>query len=366
MVSLVVRIEFWRSHNMNDSHILRNSFKAQGLADLSQAVPHRINVTINKHKLFNKSVWRIRSMIALLRKTVLAGFMFIISAGSALAGGILMPFVLAGTTNGDINSVSTEVKSKVTAAGFEVVGEYSPYADANIIIVTSDQLKAEAAKSEFGAYGAIVRISVTKNGDTTEIVYTNPIYTAAAYRMANDLSGIRAQMEGALGAKKDFGSEKDLTAEDLADYHYTIMMEYFDDPSELAEYGSQAEAIKAVEDSLAAGLGATAKVYRVDIPGKDETVFGVALKGVDGDDCSGDKYIMSRIDKASPRSTAHLPYEIVVSDGTAYALFARFRIAINWPHLPMIASETGATFMSIMCAPGAIEEALIQASGEEP
>jgi hypothetical protein len=32
----------------------------------------------------------------------------------------------------------------------------------------------------------------------------------------------------------------------------------------------------------------------------------------------------------------------------------------------MMASETGATFMSIMCAPGAIEEALIEASGEEP
>ncbi|MCK5307553.1 MAG: hypothetical protein KAJ73_02985, partial [Zetaproteobacteria bacterium] len=61
-------------------------------------------------------------MIALLRKTVLAGFMFIISAGSALAGDILMPFVLAGTSSGDINSVSAEVKSKVTAAGFEVVG----------------------------------------------------------------------------------------------------------------------------------------------------------------------------------------------------------------------------------------------------
>ena len=74
---------------------------------------------------------------------------------------------------------------------------------------------------------------------------------------------------------------------------------------------------------------------------------------------------MSKIDKSSPRHTPHLPYEIVVSDGTAYALFARFRIAINWPHLPMIASETGATFMSIMCSPGAIEEALIEASGEE-
>lgn len=305
-------------------------------------------------------------MIALLRKTVIAGFMIVLSAGSALAGDILMPFVLAGTSSGDVNTVAGEVKSKVTAAGFEVVGEYSPYDDADIIIVTNDALKAHAAKSDFGAYGAAQRISITRNGDTTEIAYTNPIYMAAAYRMADDLSDIRAQLEGALGAKQEYGSEKNLTAEDLRGYHYTVMMEYFDDPSELAEYGSQAEAVKAVEDSLAAGLGGTSKVYRIDIPGKDETVFGVALKGMNADDCSGDEFVMSRIDKATPRSTAHLPYEIVVSDGTAYALFARFRIAINWPHLPMIASETGATFMNIMCSPGAIEEALIQASGEEP
>ena len=305
-------------------------------------------------------------MIAFLRKTVITGLICVFAAGNALAGDILMPFVLAGTSSGDVATVSGEVKSKLTAAGFEVVGEYSPYAGANIIVVTSDQLKAEAAKSEFGAYGAGQRISITKNGDSTEIVYTNPVYMAAAYRMASDLQGVRAALEGALGAKKDFGSEKNLTAEKLRKYHYTVMMEYFDDPSELAEYGSQAEAVKAVEDSLAAGLGATAKVYRIDIPGKDETVFGVALKGMDSDDCSGDEFVMSRIDKASPRSTAHLPYEIVVSDGTAYALFARFRIAINWPHLPMVASESGGTFMSIMCSPGAIEEALIQAAGEEP
>jgi hypothetical protein len=292
--------------------------------------------------------------------------MFIFSAGSALAGDILMPFVFAGNASGDVAAASADVKSKVTGAGFEVVGEYSPYAGANIIIVTSDALKGHAAKSDFGAYGAIQRISVTKNGDNTEVVYTNPVYMAAAYRMASDLSDVRAALEGALGAEKDFGSEKNLTADDLRKYHYTVMMEYFDDPSVLAEYDSQAEAVKAVEDSLAAGLGATAKVYRVDIPGKDETVFGVALKGADAEDCSSDEFVMSRIDKADPRSSAHLPYEIVVSDGTAYALYARFRIAINWPHLPMVASKTGATFMNIMCSPGAIEEALIQAAGEEP
>ncbi|MGB5439480.1 MAG: hypothetical protein WBN57_08260 [Gammaproteobacteria bacterium] len=277
-----------------------------------------------------------------------------------------MPFVLAYTSSSDVSSVATEVKSKLTAAGFEIVGEYSPYGDADIIVVTSNALKNHAAKSDFGAYGAAQRVSVTRNGDMTEVVYTNPVYMAAAYRMASELSDIRAQLEGALGAEKDFGSEKNLTAAKLRKFHYTVMMEYFDDPSKLAEYDSQAEAVKAVEDSLAAGLGSSSKVYRIDIPGKDETVFGVALKGKNADDCSGDEFIMSRIDKANPRSTAHLPYEIVVSDGTAYALYARFRIAINWPHLPMMASATGATFMSIMCSPDAIEEALIMASGEEP
>ena len=305
-------------------------------------------------------------MIGLLRKTLFAGFMILFSAGSALADDILMPFVLASTSSGDVKTVAGEVKSKLTGAGFEVVGEYSPYDGAEIIIVTNDALKATAAKSEFGAYGAAQRVSITKNGDVTEVVYTNPIYMAAAYRMASDLADIRAQLEGALGAEKDFGSEKNLTAKDLAKYHYTVMMEYFDDPSELAEYDSQEEALKAVNDALAAGLGSTAKVFQIDIPGKDESIIGVALKGKDADDCSSDAFVMGKIDKSSPRHTAHLPYEIVVSDGTAYALFARFRIAINWPHLPMMASETGGTFMSIMCSPGAIEEALIEASGEEP
>ena len=40
------------------------------------------------------------------------------------------------------------------------------------------------------------------------------------------------------------------------------------------------------------------------------------------------------------------------------ALCARFRIAIGWPHLPMITSDTGANFFSIMCAPGVIEKTL--------
>jgi hypothetical protein len=286
---------------------------------------------------------------------------FMLSIASVMADEVLMPFVLASTSSGEVASVTSEVKPKLTASGFEIVGEYSPYDGAHVVVVTSDSMKAYAAKSNFGAYGAIARVSITRNGDVTEVTYTNPEYTAAAYRMAVDMADIRAQLEGALGAEKDFGSEKKLTAEKLRKYHYKFAMPYFDDQSELAKYASQAEAVKAIEDALAAGKGATAKVYRVDIPGKDETIFGVALKGKDGEDCSADQYIMGKIDNSSPRHTAHLPYEIVVSDGVPHALSAKFRIAINWPHLSMMGEGS---FMSIMCAPDAIEKALVKASGK--
>ena len=308
-------------------------------------------------------------MHKVVKQLFVAGTMLAISVGNAFADEVLKPFVLAYKTSGDIQAVANEVKGKVEGAGFEVVGTYSPYDGAIIIAITNDGLKKSAASSEFGGYQAGQRVSVTKVGDEIQVAYTNPVYLADAYRI-KDTSGAEAALASlhtALGDEQEYGTgDKQLTAKDLRKYHYMFGMEYFDDPSELAEYDSQADAVAAVEEGLSQGRGGATKVYRIDIPGKDETVFGVALKGADADDCSGDEFIMSRIDKATPRSTAHLPYEIVVSDGTAYALFARFRIAINWPHLPMMASETGATFMNIMCSPGAIEEALIKASGETP
>jgi hypothetical protein len=302
-------------------------------------------------------------MMTMLRKAFLVGAFCVLSVGGAMAADVLMPFVLAYKTTGDVSKVAADVKGKLTAAGFQVVGEYSPYAGADIIVVTNDALKSTAAKSERGGYGAAQRVAVTKNGDDIEVTYTNPVYMAAAYRMAGDLADVRAQLEKALGAESDFGSAKNLTADDLRKYHYTVMMEYFDDPSKLAEYDSHDEAVKAVEAALAAGEGGTAKVYRIDIPGTEETLFGVAMKGVNAEDCSGDEFIMSRIDKSTPRHTAHLPYEILVNGNEAEALYGRFRLAINWPDLPMVASESGATFFSIMCSPNAIEEALTKASG---
>jgi hypothetical protein len=303
-------------------------------------------------------------MLNPVKKLFLSGALLAVSFGTVSAD-VLKPFVLGYKATGDIQSVADEVTGKVKEAGFEVVGTYSPYDGAIVIAITNDALKKSAASSEFGGYEAGQRVSVTKVGEEIQVSYSNPVYYANAYRN-EDTSGAESalsSLESALGKAETFGSgEKTLAAKDMRKFHYMFGMEYFDDPSELAEYDSYDEAVAAVEEGLAKGRGGATKVYRIDIPGKKETVFGV---GLSDSGCSGDEYIMSRVDKSPTRSTAHLPYEILVSDGDVYALYARFRIAISWPHLPMIQSDTGATFFNIMCAPNAIEEALINAAGGE-
>lgn len=298
---------------------------------------------------------------------VTLAFAGMISA-TASANDLVKPFILANSTSGDVASIASATKKKLTAAGFEVVGSYSPYAGVEIIAFTNNELKSTATKSERGGYGSAMRVAVTKAGNNVEVAYTNPVYWANAYRMASNLDGVSAKLKSALGMQKQYGTgDKELTAEDMREYHYTFMMEYFDDPSDLASYGSHADAVKAVEANLAAGKAGTSQVYKIslgkDTEGKEMTLFGVALAGKSDEDCSGDNYIMSRIDKSNPRHSAHLPYELLVYGNDIEALYGRFRIAISWPHLPMVASETGATFMSIMCSPDAIKEALTAAAG---
>ncbi len=287
---------------------------------------------------------------------------------AANAADLVKPFTLADGASGDVATIATSTKEKLTSAGFEIVGSYSPYAGVENIIFTNDELKSAATKSERGGYGAAMRASVTQVGDEIQVTYTNPVYWANAYRMASNLDGVTAKLESALGKQKEFGTgDKELTADDMRGFNYTFMMEHFDDPSNLGSHDDHADAVKVVEENLAAGKAGTSQVYKIslgeDTEGNEMTLFGVALGGTGEKDCSGDKYIMDKIDRSDIRHSAHLPYEVLVYGGDVEALFARFRIAVSWPHLPMMASETGATFMSIMCAPGSIEDALKAVGG---
>lgn len=290
----------------------------------------------------------------------LAVFCFAFVSAAVQADDLLKPFVLGSKGPGDVAQKVEASKAALTANGFTVAGTYSPYANTTIIVVTNDELKSNAAKSENGGFGAAMRVSVVKAGNDVQVSYTNPVYWANAYRMKGDLKNVSAALEKALGRVEEFGA-KGLTASKLRKYHYMIGMEYFDEPSELAEHKSYEDAVKTLETNLAAGVSGVTKIYRIDIPGKKETVFGVAMKGKsDADKFMDDKYIMSEIDFKDVKSAAHLPYEILVSGKNVYALYARFRIATSFPDLSMMGSNS---FMNIMKSPEAIRKALMAAAG---
>ena len=297
----------------------------------------------------------------ILKNLLMLSASCLIAQSVALADeALLKPFILGSKGPGTVAEKTEAAKTALTANGFTVVGSYSPYANANIVVVTNDALKANAAKSELGGFGAMQRVSITKQGNDIQVAYTSPVYMANAYRMAGDLKGVAASLEKALGNIEAYGA-KGLKVAKLRKYRYTFGMEYFDDPSILAEHKSHEEAVNAVETNLAAGAAGVTKVYRIDIPGKSETVFGVAMKGkTPADKNMDDKYIMNEIDFKDIRSTAHLPYEILVSGKKTYALYARFRIAASFPDLSMMGSNS---FLNIMSAPEAIRKALVVSAG---
>ncbi len=276
------------------------------------------------------------------------------------------PFVQAYDTTGDMETAAAAVRSSLISAGLTIAGEYRPYAGALVMAVTSKALQAAVSATDYGAYGAAQRVSLTAMGEGEnahiQVTYTNPVYMAHAYRMASDLAELREVLDGALGAEADFGSEDGLTEAELAEYRYMgfpMFTERFDQPFELASYDSYEAAVSKVEAGLAAGNAGTSKVYRIDIPGKEQTLFGVGLT----QECSGDKHIMEKIDFKDMRQTGHLPYELLVTGGDITALAGRYRIAINFPDLGMIGSHG---FTSIMCAPDSIRQALEAAAGVVP
>ncbi len=273
----------------------------------------------------------------------------------------LKPFILAQTIQStDMKQAIADTKAKLDKGGFQIVGEYSPYNTSHIIIVTSPSLKQYATQSDNGVYGAIQRVSVTAAGSEIQIAFTNPTYMSHVYRFKTDLADITQGLKSSLGFVKEYGSEEGLTKDELRDYQYKWLMPYFTDRLELAEYADQQEAIAAVNKALANNNGGVSKIYQVDLDGKDVTVIGVSMKGNTDNECSGDAYIMDKIDFKKIKSSGHLPYELIIKSGNVYALYAEFRIAINFPDLSMMGDNS---FMSIMCAPDSIKEALTLGTG---
>ncbi|KAA3659368.1 MAG: hypothetical protein DWQ10_09000 [Calditrichaeota bacterium] len=260
----------------------------------------------------------------------------------------LKPYILAVKSIGDFNEVVAETKEKLIAGGFELAGEYSPYESAVILVVTNPKMKEIVAATKNGGFGAGIRVAVTLVGDEVQVSYLNMGYIFNLYRMKGEIETVAQQLEAALGMEMVYGSKDGVKIKKLRDYHYMFAMPYFDDLDELEKFDSYEAALDAVEQGFEANIDDVTRVYRIDVPGKKETVFGVGIKSGKG----GDAHVMNVVDKKDIRSTAHLPYEMLVSGNKVYALKGRFRIAASFPDLSM------GTFMKIRSAPGSIKDAL--------
>ena len=289
-----------------------------------------------------------------------AVFLLTLSSAHAEDDKLYKPFFLAKTPAGDFKTVADATKKSLKAAGFKIVGDYSPYEGVQIFSVTNDVLLKAASKDKDAAYAAVQRVSVVKNKGKLQVAYTNPVYMAYAYRLKSSLKPVQSALVAALGKQKEFGAEG-LTKKKLLDYNYAWGMEYFDDYLELADYSTHAKAIAAVENGLKTNKIGVTKVYKVAIPGTNNVVYGVGLKSPNMfNKYQDDGYIMGIIDFKDIRSAAHLPYEILVTGKEIRAMHARFRIAVNFPDLSMAGENS---FMNIMGAPGGIKKALTNVSG---
>jgi hypothetical protein len=144
-----------------------------------------------------------------------------------------------------------------------------------------------------------------------------------------------------------------------------VGMPYFHQVDVVAKHPDYQTALKAVESGLAAGKGGTRKVYRIDLPGKEISVFGVAVvtgDGIDKGDKDTDREVMDIMDWQELRITPMLPHEMLVQGGEVVSLRGRFRLALHSPDTKMAGAHG---FTRLMSAPGGIRAALSAVAGGE-
>ena len=274
---------------------------------------------------------------------------------------LLKPFTLAQQHSNAKHLIVTEqVRQSLKTAGFKILGKYVPYDTAQIFIITDKTLQNAASKTTYGGFGAVMKVSVTQVGNDVQVAHNNPSYMALAYNLKVSLNETRNKLAKALGYKNDFGGQG-ISSSKLPHYNYAMGLEGFTGFFELAKYKSHQEAVSKVEAGFKKRIKNIEQVYKLDIPGKDQVVYGLSLKSnPEKDPFLNDKHTMTIIDHQDLRRSAHLPYEIMVVDKRVIAMHPHFRLAINFPDLRMFGKNS---FGKLMDLPYVYEEYLTQLAG---
>lgn len=286
--------------------------------------------------------------------------LIILSVGFALKAERYDPYILGAVSDISLSESVTLLKNSLNENGLELVGEYTPADDENryvLIITCPEVLKAISKKGGLRGFAAAWRIGFTNENEFVNISYMNPWYFGYAYLqedfddMSYEIALLREKLRNSMSVfpetpYQEFGSKKGLEVKKLKKYHYKFAMPYFDDVVDFDEFESYEAAITEIEKKFKE-VDNVDKVYRIDIPDNNLTLYGFSFSSE-----KGESMFLPKIDIGSPKHTAFLPYEFLVYENKVLMLHGRFRIALSFPDLGM------GTFMKIMSTPGNIADAI--------
>lgn len=227
----------------------------------------------------------------------------------------------------DADTASATLKD----AGFEVLANYKSIKKGKTLVFTCPTLKAEAAKPG-RAYIAVMRMFIDEKEQTISI--TNPVYWGKAFMQEqydhDKFTAVSNKINSAFPGLTKSLDEWDY--DELAGYHFTAMMPYYEDQPVIAE-GSNAD------------LLAKAKDYK---KGKN-LIFELKLSDTSTLIGYGLGASTTRFPKKIGRNNAGLlPWTISIEDSKAKILPGEYYIALSYPLLKM------GGFMGIMSIPDSV------------
>lgn len=231
-----------------------------------------------------------------------------------------------------------DLEEKLTKNGLTVIGTYAINGNDQYtsVIYTSADLKKFGSQS---GRGFISALRILHNAEKQELVASNPDYFIRVFFQKDYTDGmeipVRTALEAALGEMTPTAGH--LSAKKLAKYHFMVSMPYYDDFICVAK-GPTADLMVKLEANAKGRI-----VYKLDIKGDGSSMLcGVGLP--DG--------IEEFNEKLDTMEQSHLlPYMVLIENGEANILHAKFFLALSFPQLTMT------EFMKIMSVPGNIEDA---------
>lgn len=270
---------------------------------------------------------KIVSLIVLALAVVFTGCST--ASSPKIQGGVKVDKMVNAYRTGAYVDVET-AKAKLTAAGFEVVGTFTPAENGTTILYTNAAMKADANKPMRG-FAAVGRMLV--DTERKQVHIANPIYFSKAYLQDEynhaTASASYESLEKAFGPLKNTEDQWEFLK--LADYHFMIGMPYYKD------MGVVGKATTA--DLVAKAKAAKGMVVQL---GSDRYIAFVEL----------DKRTSGFVKKIGTDKAELLPWPVLIENGEAKALKAEYHIAISYPLLDL------GGFANIMTAPAAVLKSL--------